>query len=226
MDEVNNWMGILDEVNNWMGIMDEVNNWMGIMDEVNNWMVTIPLELLRPIHKLRVRRSMVRTPCSWSIRNSTRDYSLRIRNHVTVSTNEIFMAFWKEDDEDYWNESDTKSKAKAFNFEEDELAPSCIMSMSQYGSQLCGVLRSGAARLGQQVRAGMDSRTTPHSTDSLAGSFSKGMVLEGPEISIRPLDTLISDEALRCSKYYNTFPVHSTKYLLRSGEPNQLLALK
>nr|CAD7407886.1 unnamed protein product [Timema cristinae] len=97
------------------------------------------------------------------------------------------MAFWKEDDEDYWNESDTKSKAKAFNFEEDE-----------YGSQLCGVSRSGAARLGQQVRAGMDSRTTPHSTDSLAGSFSKGMVLEGPEISIRPLDTLISDEALRC----------------------------
>nr|CAD7259587.1 unnamed protein product [Timema shepardi] len=33
--------------------------------------------------------SVVRTPCSWSIRNSTRDYSLGIRNHVTVSTNEI-----------------------------------------------------------------------------------------------------------------------------------------
>nr|CAD7263659.1 unnamed protein product [Timema shepardi] len=30
------------------------------------------------------------------------------------------------------------------------------------------------------------------------GSFSKGMVLEGPEVSIRPLDVLISDEALRC----------------------------
>nr|CAD7408417.1 unnamed protein product [Timema cristinae] len=42
---------------------------------------------LRPRHRLRIRRSVVRAPCSWSIRNSTRDYSLR--NHVTVSINEI-----------------------------------------------------------------------------------------------------------------------------------------
>nr|CAD7459643.1 unnamed protein product [Timema tahoe] len=33
--------------------------------------------------------SVVRTPCSWSVRNSTCDYRVNIRNHVTVSTNEI-----------------------------------------------------------------------------------------------------------------------------------------
>nr|CAD7414051.1 unnamed protein product [Timema poppensis] len=37
--------------------------------------------------------SVVRTPCSWSIRNSTRDYSLSIRNHVTVLTNELVRDF-------------------------------------------------------------------------------------------------------------------------------------
>nr|CAD7403131.1 unnamed protein product [Timema poppensis] len=42
---------------------------------------------------LRYIRSVVRTPRSWSIRNSTRDYSLNIRNHETVSTNEILRDF-------------------------------------------------------------------------------------------------------------------------------------
>nr|CAD7430171.1 unnamed protein product [Timema monikensis] len=57
-----------------------------------HWVLRGQVEGLRPRHRLRIRRSVVRTPCSRSVRNSTRDHSLRIRNHVTVSTNEVAHA--------------------------------------------------------------------------------------------------------------------------------------
>ncbi|XP_063225585.1 vacuolar protein sorting-associated protein 16B isoform X2 [Bacillus rossius redtenbacheri] len=109
------------------------------------------------------------------------------------------MAVRVEEDEDYWHESETK----AFNFEEDE-----------FGSQLCGVSRSGAARLSQQVRAGIGSVATPLSTDSLAGTFSKATVLDDPEVVKRPLHSLISEEALQCIL---DFAAHRQRPLVARG---------
>nr|CAD7423841.1 unnamed protein product [Timema monikensis] len=61
-------------------------------------------------HRLRIRSSVVRTPCSWSIRNYTRDYSLNIRNHVTVSTNEIVT-----DIHDTGSGAESREQSNAYN---------------------------------------------------------------------------------------------------------------
>jgi hypothetical protein len=53
-----------------------------------------------------------------------------------------------------------------------------VFDVLQFESQLCGVSRSGTARLSQRVREGMGGESACFSTDSLSGKFtetSKGL---------------------------------------------------
>lgn len=92
----------------------------------------------------------------------------------------------KQDDEDYWNDSETKAKARAFNFEEEE-----------YGNQLCGVSMSGTARLSQQVRADMRYDTSYLNTDSLSGTLATVTFGDSGKFET-PLNTIIPDKSLAC----------------------------
>ncbi|PSN36491.1 hypothetical protein C0J52_05065 [Blattella germanica] len=88
------------------------------------------------------------------------------------------------EDEEYWH----SSEAKAFSFEDDE-----------FGSQLCGVSKSGTARLSQRVREGMGGGESPYfSADSLSGSLSRATISDAPQTNSRPLQTLISERSLHC----------------------------
>ncbi|XP_066995521.2 spermatogenesis-defective protein 39 homolog [Anabrus simplex] len=91
------------------------------------------------------------------------------------------------EDEEYWNDSETKTRARAFNFEEEE-----------YGNQLCGVSMSGTARLSQQVRAEMGRHNAYQCVDSLSGSLSQVTVSGDHQTFSAPLSVLISDKALTC----------------------------
>lgn len=86
-------------------------------------------------------------------------------------------------EDEYWH----ASEAKAFNFEDDE-----------FESQLCGVSKSGTARLSQRVREGMGGDSACLSTDSLSGCLSRATSSDSSQPATRPLHTLISEKSLLC----------------------------
>ncbi|XP_049954538.1 spermatogenesis-defective protein 39 homolog [Schistocerca serialis cubense] len=91
------------------------------------------------------------------------------------------------EDEDYWNDSETSARAKAFNFEDEDSS-----------SQLCGVSRSGTARLSQQVRAEIGQDGSCFDADSISGMLSKISAVDPKKSQAAPLLSLISEQSLNC----------------------------
>ncbi|XP_021924873.1 spermatogenesis-defective protein 39 homolog isoform X2 [Zootermopsis nevadensis] len=112
------------------------------------------------------------------------------------------------EDEEYWH----ASEAKAFSFEDDE-----------FGSQLCGVSKSGTARLSQRVREGMGIDSTYVSTDSLSGSLSRATISDSSQTAARPLQTLISEKSLLCILEAGNFHEKQPKGKLSPEEEVRIL---
>lgn len=112
------------------------------------------------------------------------------------------------EDEEYWH----SSEAKAFNFEDDE-----------FGSQLCGVSKSGTARLSQRVREGMGGESTYFSSDSLSGSLSRATISDSPQTTSRPLHTLISEKNLLCILEAGSYHEREPKGTLTPEEEVRIL---
>ncbi|XP_069685385.1 spermatogenesis-defective protein 39 homolog isoform X2 [Periplaneta americana] len=111
------------------------------------------------------------------------------------------------EDEEYWQ----SSERKGFNFDDDE-----------FGSQLCGVSKSGTAKLSQRVR-GLGGDNAFFSTDSLSGSLSRTTISESSQTIVRPLHTLISEKNLLCILEAGNFHEKQPKGKLTPEEEVRIL---